>query len=415
MSSDVFVLGVGMTPFAKHTDATVKSLTRDAVLGALKDANIRVTDIEAAYFSNATQGLLEGQHLIRGQIALRPLGLQGIPIINVENACASASTAFALAVQTVRSGEAEVALAIGVDKMIGSDKSKTFEIFDGCWEVATADENERVLASLGEGVVPPPNTISEFPYSRFMDVYAAWGRFHMREFGSTQNQFAAIAAKNHQHSVHNELAQYRVPYTVEEVLGARPISYPLTLPMCAPVSDGAAAAIVCSPSYLARQSGGKKRGVRVRATVMQTGIERSPLDVDKHLTRLAAQTAYERAGVGPEDISVVECHDATAIGELIQTENLGFCDFGEGGLLAEQGETTIGGRIPFNPSGGLESKGHPIGATGLGQVFELVTQLRGEAGPRQVPGARMALAENGGGLYGIEEATCCITILESPA
>ena len=263
---------------------------------------------------------------------------------------------------------------------------------------------------MGHGIEPPEGSTSKAPYSLFMDIYAAFGRFHMREFGTTQRQFAAVAAKNHGHSAHNPLAQYRNTYTIDEILAAPPITYPLTLPMCAPISDGAAAAIVCSEAALARLAQ-RRRAIRVLASVVATGSTRRPEDVGQHITVKASKLAYERAGVAPKDISVAEVHDATAIGEIVQSENLGFCEFGAGGALAESGATTLGGRIPINTSGGLESKGHPIGATGIGQLHELVTQLRGEAGPRQVQGARLAIAENGGGLFGIEEAVCAITIL----
>jgi acetyl-CoA acetyltransferase len=210
--------------------------------------------------------------------------------------------------------------------------------------------------------------------------------------------------------VHNPLAQYRNAYTIDEVLAAPPITYPLTLPMCAPISDGAAAGVVCSEAALARLAN-RGRAIKVLASIIATGSNRRPEDLDQHITVKAAKQAYELAGVGPQDISLAEVHDATAIGEIVQSENLGFCAFGEGGPLAERGDTTIGGRIPINTSGGLESKGHPIGATGLGQLHELVVQLRGEAGARQVQGARLAIAENGGGLFGIEEAVAAITIL----
>jgi len=210
--------------------------------------------------------------------------------------------------------------------------------------------------------------------------------------------------------VHNPLAQYRNTYTIDEVLAAPPITYPLTLPMCAPISDGAAAAIVCSEAALMRMAD-RRRAIKVLASVVATGTNRRPEDVGQHITARASKLAYELAGIGPQDISLAEVHDATAIGEIVQSENLGFCAFGEGGWLAESGGTTIGGRIPINTSGGLESKGHPIGATGLGQLHELVMQLRGEAGARQVQGARLAIAENGGGLFGLEEAVCAITLL----
>ncbi len=406
----VHVAGVGMTPTGKFLDRSIKQLTADAVRGALADAGLAVADIQAAYFSNATQGVLEGQTMVRGQVALRPLGFEGIPVYNLENACASASSAFNLAVQAVRAGEVEVALAVGAEKMFCADKAKMFGVFDGAWDLQDVDGSKRTLLAMGRGVEPPEGTTSKAPYSLFMDIYAAFGRFHMREFGTTQGQFAAVAAKNHGHSAHNPLAQYRNTYTVDEILAAPPITYPLTLPMCAPISDGAAAAIVCSQAALARLAD-RRRAIRVLASVVATGSTRQPEEVSRHVTVKASKLAYERAGVGPRDISLAEVHDATAIGEIVQSENLGFCEFGAGGALAESGATTIGGRIPINTSGGLESKGHPIGATGLGQLHELVTQLRGEAGVRQVQGARLAIAENGGGLYGIEEAVCAITIL----
>ncbi|MCM3562761.1 thiolase family protein [Hydrogenophaga intermedia] len=406
----VYIAGIGMTPTGKFLDRSIKQLTADAVTAALADAGLSAGDVQSAFYSNATQGVLEGQTMVRGQVALRSMGFESIPIYNLENACASASSAFNLAVQAVRAGEVEIALAVGAEKMFCADKAKMFSVFDGAWDVHQVDANKSTLLQMGQGVEPPAGSASKAPYSLFMDIYAAFGRFHMREFGTTQRQFAAVASKNHGHSVHNPLAQYRTAYTVDEILAAPPITYPLTLPMCAPISDGAAAALVCSEAALARIAE-RRRAIRVLASVVATGTTRRPEEVSNHVTVQASRLAYERAGVGPQDISVAEVHDATAIGEIVQTENLGFCEFGAGGRLAESGATTIGGRIPVNTSGGLESKGHPIGATGLGQLHELVTQLRGEAGKRQVQGARLAIAENGGGLYGIEEAVCAITIL----
>lgn len=407
--SAVYVVGVGMTPSGKFLDKTMKQLTGEAVSAALKDAGCAVQDIEAAVFSNATQGFFEGQTMIRGQICLRELGFETIPIFNVENACAGASSAFNLAVQFVRAGEGDMALAVGAEKMFSTDKAKMFAAFDSAWDVSTVEANKQTLLKMGAGVEPPLGSMSKAPYSLFMDIYAAFGRFHMREFGTTQAQFAAVAAKNHCHSVHNPLAQYRMPYTVAEVLAAPPISYPLTLPMCAPISDGAAAAIVCSEAALKRF--GRSRAIKVLACVVGTGSTRRPEDIGRHVTVVASKKAYEKAGLSPKDMSVAEVHDATAIGEVVQSENLGFCEFGAGGRLAESGATSLGGIIPINPSGGLESKGHPVGATGLGQIHELVMQLRGEAGLRQVENARLAIAENGGGLYGVEEAVCVVTIL----
>jgi acetyl-CoA acetyltransferase len=248
--------------------------------------------------------------------------------------------------------------------------------------------------------------------SPFMDIYAFTAREHMARYGSTQRQLAVIAAKNHWHSSMNPNAQYTFVMTPEEVLADRIVAPPLTRAMCAPIGDGAAAAIVMSEEAV-RKYGLASRAVRVRASILGSGRARKAdePDIGERLSRLA----YARAGVGPEDIAFVELHDATAFGELHQTEALGFFPKGEGGVHAERGETKLGGKIPVNPSGGLLSRGHPIGASGLAQIHELVTQLRGEAGPRQVQGARVALAENGGGALGTEEAAMCIHILERPA
>jgi acetyl-CoA acetyltransferase len=407
----VFIVGTGMTRFGKLPDLSVKELSALAVRDALADAALGMSVVEAAYFANTAQGYMEGQTFIRGQLALRGMGFEGIPIVNVENACASGATALAMAVQHIAAGNGDVVLAAGAEKLFNPDKAKMLGLFDSGWDIATVEENKRRLLALGEGVEPPPGTMSDRPYSVFMDVYAAFCRFHMKTFGTTQRQIAAVAAKNHAHSVTNERAQYREALTVDEVLAAPPISYPLTLPMCAPISDGAAAAIVCSEAGLKRLGLARDRAVELRASVIQSGVARDPAEYGRHITVLAAKRAYEAAGLGPEDVAVAEVHDATAMGEIIQTENLGFFAFGDGGPAAERGDTTLGGRIPVNPSGGLESKGHPIGATGLGQIHELVTQLRGEAGRRQVEGARVALAENGGGLYGVEEAVAAVTIL----
>jgi acetyl-CoA acetyltransferase len=408
---NVYVVGVGMTPFGRLADTSIKQMTRQAVEVALADAGVAAAALQGAFFGNASQGHMEGQQMIRGQVALRAMGIQSIPVVNVENACASGSTALHLAVSFVRSGEGDVALAVGAEKMFSRDRDLMFSVFDSAWDVSDAQAIRDRLLKLGEGVEVPPGTTSPKPYSVFMDVYAAFARHHMRRWGTTQRQLAAVAAKNHRHSQHNPLSQYRDAYTIEEVLAAPPITWPLTLPMCSPISDGAAAAVVCTESGLRRLGIDRSRAIRVLACVLQTGSDRLPDDAAHHCTAIAARRAYERAGVGPADVSVAEVHDATAMGEIIQVENLGFCAFGEGGAMAERGDTAIGGRIPVNPSGGLESKGHPVGATGIGQVHELVAQLRGEAGPRQVEGARIALAENGGGLQGIEEAVACVTIL----
>ena len=233
----------------------------------------------------------------------------------------------------------------------------------------------------------------------------------MKTYGTTQRQIAAVCAKNHSHSVHNPYSQFRQPFTIDEVLAAPPITFPLTVPMCAPLSDGAAAAILCTEEGLKRIGADKSRCVTVSASVVRSFTHRDLHEPEKAIGRLAALQAYEIAGLGPDAMDVAEVHDASAMGEIIQSENLGLAPLGQGGLCAERGDFTIGGRIPINPSGGLESKGHPLGATGIGQLYELVTQLRGEAGKRQVTGASHAIQENGGGLQGIEEAAVVIHIL----
>jgi acetyl-CoA acetyltransferase len=407
--SDIYIVGVGMTPFGKYLDRSIKQMTEAAVGQALTDGGAAIGDIETAYFANAAQSILEGQATIPGEIALRTMGFEGIPITNVENACASASTALDMAATWLKAGRGGVALAVGAEKMFSEDRELMFRVFDSGWDVHNVEAAMARLLELGAGVDDPEGDEDTGQRSIFMDVYAALAKFHMKTLGTTQEQIAAVAAKNHDHSQHNPLSQYREPMTLDEVLTARKISWPLTLPMCSPISDGAAAAVLCREEELDRFD--RDRAVKIAATVLRSGSDRKPEEVDKHITHLAANRAYEEAGLGPDDMDVAEVHDATAFAEIQQIENLGFCGFGEGGPMTMAGDTRLGGRIPVNPSGGLESKGHPVGATGLAQVHELVTQLRGEAGARQVDGARFAIAENGGGFHGIEEAAACLTIL----
>ncbi len=410
--SDNYIAGIGMTRFGKFPELSVKELTKTAVEAALKDAGCERGDIAAAWFANASQGALEGQFSIPGEIALRSMGFEGLAITNVENACASASTAFHLADTHLRAGLADVVLAVGCEKLFTTDTKKTERAFAGAMDVHNAEATIADILALDHGVEPPDGVRDDGSFRTiFMDVYAALGRFHMKTFGTTQEQMAEVAAKNHWHSTMNPFAQYQKSMTREEVLGARVVSWPLTLPMCSPLSDGAAAAILCRGDVLNRFDA--SRAIKVHASVVGTSVNRAPGEFDKHVGRLAALKAYEQSGLGPEDMSLAEVHDATAFAEIQQTENLGFCEFGQGGFVAARGETRLGGRIPINVSGGLESKGHPIGATGLGQICELVMQLRGEAGKRQVADGRFAIAENGGGFYGFEEAVVGITILGS--
>ncbi|MBP6700876.1 MAG: thiolase family protein [Halioglobus sp.] len=409
--SNVYIAGIAMTVFGRHPQRSLDDLAGEALRAALRDAGCDVEDLGVAYYAGMTNGPLQGQISIPGQVVFSKIGIEGIPIYNIENACASGSSAFNLAVQSLRAGATDVALALGAEKMNIPDKAKAFSIFEGGWDVSRADENYQMLVKMGEGVEVPPGTTSDKPFSKFMEIYAAMCRLHMKTWGTTQRQIAAVSAKNHTHSVHNPFSQFRKPFTIEEILAAPPITYPITLPMCAPLSDGAAAAILCTEHGLRRIGADRKRCIRVAASVIRSFTHRRMDQPELSVGHLAANQAYEQAGLGPQDMHVAEVHDASAMGEILQAENLGFVPFGCGGPAAERGDFTLGGRIPINTSGGLESKGHPLGATGIGQLYELVTQLRGEAGQRQVPGARNAIQENGGGMQGIEEAAVAIHIL----
>jgi acetyl-CoA acyltransferase len=405
-----YLLGTGMTAFGRHEDRSLADLAGEAARAAATDAGVQLADVEAVMVGNAVQGAMEGQHGIRGQLMLRDLPLGTVPVVNVENACASASTALHLAVSYVLAGAADVVLALGAEKMVSPDRQRSMEAFHGSWDVSRSDRTVADLAAFAAAIPVPEGAAELDRHSVFMDIYAAFAREHMARWGTTREQLAAVSAKNHAHSVHNPLAQYRRPFSVEEVLAGRTVAWPLTLPMCSPVSDGAAAVVVCSPAAARRI--GAARAVRVRASVLAHGGGWDGRDPSAHVSSRTAEQLWERAAVGPSDVDVAEVHDATAVGEVQQLEHLGLVERGQGGPAAERGETRIGGRIPVNPSGGLESRGHPIGATGLAQLHELVAQLRGEAGNRQVEGARLAVAENGGGLVGLEEAAVAMTVLE---
>ena len=408
MSADVFLAGVSMTAFGKRPADSVKSLTAEAVTAALTDAGASVDDIEAAWFSNTRQAMLEGQNTVRGQIALRPLGLTGIPVVNVENACASGSTALLQAIHWLRAGAGDVALVVGAEKMVFPDRpDRVAAAFAGGTDIHDRDGVLDYIRLMG-GEPPADGR------SLFMDLYAAQARAHMARFGSTPLDLALLAAKNHTAAAHNPRSQYRTPMTASQVLADKPIVFPFTRAMCAPVSDGAAAAVICSARGLKR-FGAEARAVRVRGCALVSAGARDARDFDNHIGRRAAKAAYEQAGIAAADIDVVEVHDATSYAEMQQIENLGLAESGSVGARVSSGDFALGGRTPVNPSGGLVAKGHPVGATGLAQLFELTTQLRGEARPRQVEGARIAVAENGGGFLGVEEAATVVTVLERRA
>jgi len=409
--TDVFIIGLGMIRFNKYPDRTVRDMTHEVTNLALKDAGLDKTALQAAYFSNTFWGMFANQHSIRGQVALRSMGIDGIPVTNVENACAGASTALHLAYTGVRAGMVDLALAVGSEKITDPDKVKSLTAYATCMDVDNFESHINMMMELNKTFnveIPPDQAPPGDGRSIFMDAYAMGAKWHMDRFGSTQRQLAAICAKNHWHGALNPMAQYQQDMTVDEVLADKPIAYPLTRSMCAPVGDGAAAAIVCSKAYLKKLAAA--RPIKIRASVLGSGTDRDLDGVD--IGERLSKQAYDIAGVGPRDISLAELHDATSYGELHQTEAMGFCPVGEGGPWAESGATKLGGQQPVNTSGGLECRGHPIGASGLAQIYEIGVQLRGEAGPRQVEGARLGLAENGGGNIGVEEAAMCIHILE---
>ena len=418
MSDNVYIVGAGMIKFGKNFEKSVKMMSGESMQLALDDAGLSKDDIQAAWFSNSGWGSSAFQHSIRGQVALTPHGLNHISIINVENACASGSTALHSAWMAIKAGVYDCVLAIGTEKMYvlpdprfaakvdgfisGTDVEETLGRMDELKAEAKRRRAEKEKEAKEKGVELAPDK----GHSIFMDFYGAGARAHMQRYGMTQRQLAVIAAKAHNNSTMNPLAQYTFPQTVEQVMEDREISFPLTRAMCAPIGDGSAAAIVASESFLKRHP--SSRAIKILASIMQSGSRLNDGDPAER----ASKMAFEQSGVGPDDIDVMEVHDATAFGELLLTERLGLCPEGEGGLFAESGATSLGGKIPVNPSGGLMSRGHPIGASGLAQTYELVTHLRGEAGKRQVAGARIAMAENGGGTIGNGEAAMAIHVFE---
>ncbi len=408
MRMNAMIAGVGMTHFGKHLETGLKRLGTEAVLAALTDAGIESDAIEAAYVGNAAAGLITGQECIRGQVILRSMGLGRIPVINVENACASASTALHQACAMVSAGLYDIVLALGVEKLYHQDKKRSFSAFSGAVDVeAMAEIMEKLRLGAKRGGAAKASSGAGEKRSMFMDLYAAAARAHMQRYGTTAEHFAGVSAKNSYHGSLNPRAQFRTALTVEEVLASPMIAEPLTRPMCSPIGDGAAAVVVVSE----RKARDMKicRPVRVLSSVLHSGWDHG-LD-EPGTVEVCAREAYEEAGVGPTDLDVVECHDASAPAEIMAYESLGLCPKGDGGKLIETGETRLGGRLPANTSGGLLRKGHPVGATGIAQIVELTEQLQDRAGDRQVAGAELALAQNGGGNIGTDAAAMCVTIL----
>ncbi len=426
MTSNAYLVGAFSTSFGKRTTQSYKDLTREAYLGALMDAGLHDVchsrkdgpsrlDIGSAWFANTT--LYRQKCGIGGQVLFTPLVREGlfpehVPFINVQNACASGSSAMRGAYLDIVAGQSNLALAIGVEKLLdpGRSAAETAEMFQHGIDQFDPGEWLQYYTLAGEQAgkqfMVPDNR------SMFMDTYAMQAAWHMKKYGTTQYQYALAAAKTHNFGSLNPRAQYRYTTTAEEVLNEREISFPLTKPMCAPMGDGAAAVLVCSQSYLETLPDNiQERAIRILACEMSGGIYRS-LD-EPGLSYYAAKKAFKRSGLAPSDIDLAEVHDATSFSEIYQAEMMGFCALGHGGPFVQEGRTGPDGDKPINTSGGLVSKGHPIGATGVSMIVELCEQLRGESGARQVRGAKHALAESGGGVIGFDEAVCVVSILAS--
>lgn len=386
MTSQVEVAGVGMHPFGRFPNSSLKDLARVAVARALADAGLGIGDIQAVYSANAMAGLLQGQEQIRGQATLRDVGIERVPVVNVENACASGSSAFREACIAVRAGVAETVLAVGFEKMFVDDRDKSLAALE-----SAADLD--VVGGLG---------------LQFTAVYALRLRKRLDDGSLTLSDLAKSAVKSHRNGSLNPNAQHRKPVTEEEVLASRPIAEPLTLLMCSSIADGAAAVVVSKPGL---HPVGDRSRITVRASAAGSGFTTTGAPETANST-LVAERAYAEAGIGPGDISLAEVHDAMAPGELLYYEHLGFCEPGGAADLLRSGSTQIEGRIPVNTSGGLSSRGHPVGATGLGQLCEVAWQLRGEAGARQVRRPRFGLAQNSGGWLEGESAATNVHILE---
>jgi acetyl-CoA acetyltransferase len=378
--SAAHIIGSAGTACGRFRHATVAGLAIEALDAALADAAVDPDRVDAIFFSNALSGLMTGQECVRGQVALRHSRYGGIPTINVENACASGSTALHLACQAIDSGAYETVAVVGSEKMSHPDRRRPLEALAGAADVDMLPDES------GD-------------HSVFMDSYAERARGRMDRYGWEPADFAGVVVKNRHHATGNPSAQYRNEMTVEQVLGSRMVSEPLTLPMCCPIGDGAAALVVS----------GANGDIRVRASALSATGGPAPGSV----VQRATATAREQAGIAADQVGVIEVHDATASAELEAYEHLGLAPEGEANRLIAESHTFLGGRLPVNTSGGLLSRGHPVGATGVLQIVELVAQLRGQAGDRQVdPIPRLALAQNAGGFVEGDNAVAVITILE---
>ena len=384
---EVAIVGVGMTPFGKFIGIGLRNLSLEAIKGAFATSGLDYADIDRVYFGNAIAGTVIQQDMIKAQVVFRHHPLADVPMFNFENACASGGSAFLLAVETVASGAADCVLALGAEQMHHIDKTRAFNALRGSTDIEEIGEVE-------------PGSLSA--NSILMDFYAGVAQNYLEKYGASVSDFAEIAVKNRTHAGLSPYAYLRTPQTIDDVLGAREIVAPLTLPMCSPVTDGAAAVIVCSME--------KARTLGV--PIIRVLASRNASGARGHPVQAAAHQAFEIAGVGAIDCDVFELHDAAAPAELMQYHEIGLCDEGQGFQLVRAGTTALGGRFPVNTSGGLLSRGHPLGATGCAQIFEVVSQLRGEAGARQVDNARLGLAINGGGWLDGSYALAIATVLE---
>lgn len=382
----VMIAGVGMTDFGRQLGRGVRSLAVDAIEEAIEDANADAADIARVYFGNAVAGIITQQEMIRGQVALRHHALADAAIVNIENACASGGSALSLGYEAIASGAAEAVMVVGAEQLNHLDKSRPFNALRGSTDIEDIGESE-------------PGAISA--NSLLMDFYAGVAQQFLDDYDANPEDFARVAVKNRAHAAHNPKAHLRAPQTIEEVVNARMIVAPLTLPMCSPTTDGGAAILLCSETY-ARRRGAE--AVEIVTSQIGSGARGEPVAA-------AARKAFERSGMAVSDFDVFELHDAAAPAELLQYAEIGLCGVGEGHLLVRSGATTVGGIYPVNPSGGLLSRGHPLGATGCAQIVELVTQLRGRANGRQVENARSALAINGGGWLDGSYALAVATVL----
>lgn len=380
--SDVYIVGVDMIKFGRFPDRTVPQIGAQAALMALDDAGLTIKDMQALYCGNLGQasGMV-------GQRILQEIGQTGIGVVNTANACATGATAFREAWMSIKAGVNDCVLAVGVEQMgrglLGGGGGGTGIPREGL---------------LGSGTMPA--------------VFAEAGMEHARKYGTTFEQFAKVSVKNHHHSTLNPKAMYQIETPLDVVMNAEMISYPNTKLMCSVNVDGSAAAVLCSEKKV-KELGLMSRAVKVRASILTSDpySDRDLVMPDvNQLTRDAAKKAYEMAGVGPEDIDLVELHDCFATAEILHYENLGLCGDGEAGRMIDDGEVALGGRIPVNVSGGLLSKGHPLGATGIANIYEVSTHLRGEADKRQVKGARLGMTH----VIGLGSA-CGIHILEKAA